>query len=472
VDDIRFVAVLDIGKTNVKVLLHDLATGTDLAVRTTPNLVLQSGPYPHFDAAAIQAFFVDGLADILRACSEPLQGISITAHGASGALLGRDGLALPLLDYEHAAVEETRDAYDRIRPPFAESFSPRLPGGLNLGAQFFWQEHRFPREFADVRAIVTYPQYWAWWLTGVAATEATSLGAHTDLWNPKARRFSSLVEKAGWQDRLAPTRSAFDRLGPLRPELAGRLGLAHPVPVACGLHDSNASLLPHIAGRTSPVSVVSTGTWVICFATGGSLDGLDPARDTLANVDAFTRPVPSARFMGGREFEILAGKEAAAPTAADIAAVIERQVMVLPTFSPGNGPFPRAAGRWTHPPETLSPAERSAAASLYAGLMTATCLDLLHAQGATIIEGPFGRNRLFVEALQACTGRAVLPSPNATGTSGGAALLFRGGQAGGGAEATRSAQPDSPKPAAPGLGEPFAAYAATWKRVAEATLQS
>lgn len=29
-----------------------------------------------------------------------------------------------------------------------------------------------------------YPQYWALRLTGIAANEVTSLGCHTDLWNP------------------------------------------------------------------------------------------------------------------------------------------------------------------------------------------------------------------------------------------------------------------------------------------------
>ena len=51
--------------------------------------------------------------------------------------------------------------------------------------------------------------------------------------------------------------------------------------------------------------MVSTGTWVVIFAVGGDLDHLDPKRDTLANVDALGRAVPSARFMGGREFELL-----------------------------------------------------------------------------------------------------------------------------------------------------------------------
>ena len=57
-----------------------------------------------------------------------------------------------------------------------------------------------------------------------------------------------------------------------------------------------------------PFSVVSTGTWVIAMAVGGAAVELDPARDTLVNVNAFGEPVPSARFMGGREFATLVGE--------------------------------------------------------------------------------------------------------------------------------------------------------------------
>ena len=76
-----------------------------------------------------------------------------------------------------------------MRPPFAETGTPRLPIGLNLGAQLFWQARRFPEAFARVAAILTYPQYWAFRLTGVRANEATSLGCHTDLWDVRKRRF-------------------------------------------------------------------------------------------------------------------------------------------------------------------------------------------------------------------------------------------------------------------------------------------
>jgi sugar (pentulose or hexulose) kinase len=462
VDQKRIVAVLDVGKTNVKVVLHDTFTARDFWVRTVPNLVLRDGPYPHFDIARIEAFFIDSLADAFRQHPD-IGALSITAHGATGALIGADRLAMPVLDYEYEGPTSVAEAYDRIRPDFSETYSPRLPNGLNLGAQVFWQAQAFPALFEATRAFVTYAQYWSWWLTGVAATEPTSLGSHTDFWNPRQGTLSSLVGRAGWADRMAPLRSAFDVLGPVRPEIARRIGLVRPLPVSCGIHDSNASLLPHLLDEKPPLSVVSSGTWAIVFAPGGSLDGLDRTRDTLANVDAFGNPTPSARFMGGREFDLLTGRHVETPDAATMADVVERQIMALPTFSPGNGPFPAGAGRWSHPVEDLSVAQRTAGASLYVALMTVTCLDLLEARGPTIVEGPFASNDLYRDTIAALTGRPVIGSKDSTGTSAGAVRLVSGH--GPGQQRDVATDPLAGPPA-PGAG--LKAYADVWRKAAAA----
>jgi sugar (pentulose or hexulose) kinase len=352
--------------------------------------------------------------------------ISITTHGASAVLLDAGGdLALPALDYEHRYPDAVNEAYDRLRPSFDETFSPRLSGGLNLGAQLHYQKSTFPNRFANVTAIVTYPQYWAWRLTGVAANEVTSLGCHTDLWNPRTGDYSALVDTLDLRDLMAPLRSAFEALGPVLPEIAKEIGLPSGVPVYCGIHDSNASLLPHLIGREPPFSVVSTGTWVINFGVGGDLDHLDPARDALANVDAYGRAVPSSRFMGGREFEILQ-KQIGGVEPEDVRAVlgevIEKGTMLLPNVTSGSGPFPGKEMRWVAA-ESASPAELAATACLYLALMTEACLDLIGAGGSILVEGPFALNDIYTGALASLTSSKVIAFPGSTGTSLGAALL-------------------------------------------------
>jgi sugar (pentulose or hexulose) kinase len=416
------IAVLDIGKTNAKVVVLDAETGAEIASARTPNTVLTDGPYPHYDVEALWAFALNAFR---RFAADPgFDAISITTHGASAALLDADGeLVLPVLDYEHEYPAEIRAAYDTLRPPFAETFSPRLAMGLNLGAQLHYQKAAFPEAFARVAAIVTYPQYWAARLTGIAANEMTSLGCHTDLWNPKAGAYSALVDTLGIRPLMAPVRPAFDALGLVLPEIAAVIGTS--VPVHCGIHDSNASLLPHLVGRKAPFSVVSTGTWVINFAVGGDLAHLDPARDTLANVDAYGRAVPSSRFMGGREFEMLSaeiGNVSEEEATAALPSVIAKGMMLLPNVVSGSGPFPGRKSRWVNA-EGASRAERHAAACLYLALMNEACLGLIGAGGPTVVEGPFAANGLYRTLLAALTGRPVIAVPGSTGTSQGAALL-------------------------------------------------
>ncbi|WFU91603.1 FGGY-family carbohydrate kinase (plasmid) [Rhizobium sp. CC1099] len=420
----RRIAVLDIGKTNAKVVVLDSQTGTEIAAAKTANTVIRSGIYPRYDIESLWGFAVDALKSF--AAKPGFDAISITTHGASAALLSADGkLAMPVLDYEHEYPQEIRDAYTALRPPFEETYSPRQSMGLNVGAQLHYQKTAFTEEFAKVATIVTYPQYWAARLTGVTANELTSLGCHTDLWNPKTGEYSSLVDRLGIRNLMAPIRSAFDALGPVLPDIAAEIGLATEIPVYCGIHDSNASLLPHLVAQRAPFTVVSTGTWVVNFGVGGDLTHLDPKRDALANVDAYGRAVPSSRFMGGREFEILSAEIGNVPlkdVAAALGPVVAGNLMLLPNVAPGSGPFPDRKRHWLNA-DGASPAQRYAAMCLYLALMTEACLALIGANGPVIVEGPFALNETYLKVLAALMERDVIALPGSTGTSQGAALL-------------------------------------------------
>ena len=125
---------------------------------------------------------------------------------------------------------------------------------------------------------------------------------------------------------------------------------------------------------------MSTGTWVIAMAIGGQAMALDPARDTLINVNALGDPVPSARFMGGREHAILTEGLDEGCTADDVAAVLAKRIFLLPSVLAGHGPFPHRTAEWIND-DAIRPGERRAAISFYLAMMTATCLKLIGADG-------------------------------------------------------------------------------------------
>ncbi|SHI77884.1 FGGY-family carbohydrate kinase [Wenxinia saemankumensis] len=443
---LRHVAVIDIGKTNAKLALVDTDRMEEIAVATRPNTSLTGGAWRSFDLDGIWDFLLGALADMQAA--HGIDAISVTTHGASAVLLDDSGaLACPMLDYEETGPDDVADEYDALRPGFEITGSPRLPMGLNLGAQLHWLlEGRVERD--RIAQIVTYPQFWSGRLTGRYGCELTSLGCHTDLWDPRAGTFSPLVDRLGLSGRMAPVVRAGDPAGAVLPDLAARIGLPEGILVFSGIHDSNASLLPHLR-NAGPFSVVSTGTWVIAMSMGAEVPALDPARDTLINVNALGQPVPSARFMGGREYEREKGA-AAAPSASDRDAVLAGGALLRPSVEPASGPFPGRSGGWTAEPATEG--ERSVALGYYLALMTAECLALTHGAGPIIVEGPFARNADYLAMLGAATGREVRISASATGTSIGAALLAR-------------PEADLPVPVpVGGAADPrLAAYAARWR---------
>ncbi|ABD55516.1 FGGY-family carbohydrate kinase [Jannaschia sp. CCS1] len=419
------IAVIDIGKTNAKLALVDGETLAERAVVTRPNTVRPGPPWPHFDLEGHWRFLLDNLAAFHKRYG--VDAISITAHGASCVLLDKDGrLAAPMLDYEHTGPDDLASEYDQIRPDFAKTGSARLAGGLNVGAQLHWMFAHDPDLHARTAQILTYPQYWAYRLTGVPATERTSLGCHTDLWEPDADHVSDLAHKLDVADKLAPIYFATDVLGEVTPEVCRQTGLSPDTPVTCGIHDSNASLLPHLMTRDAPFSVVSTGTWVIAMTIDGAPVALDPARDTLLNVNAYGAPVPSARFMGGREFEVIMGGSSVPPTSADAEAVLTQKPLLLPSVAPTTGPFQGRIHGWTPSEPEVGTGLRSLVTSYYLALVTSECLTLTGHRGEIVVEGPFSENRAYLDMLAAATGCPVLATGTATGTSQGAALLVTG----------------------------------------------
>ena len=412
--------VLDIGKTNVKLCALSLATGQLVDCQRRPNEVQFDGPYPHADTEGIWSWFLAALADM--AARMTVRSIGITTHGATVACLAGEELALPVLDYEYPEIDTTREAYRSLRPAFAESRSPDLPAGLNLGAQLYWLQQRFPEAFDRVTTLLTYPQYWGWRLSGVVASEVTSLGCHTDLWNPAAGDFSSMVDGRGWRSLFPPMQATGSVLGPVHRSLAKRLRLPGDCQVYNGIHDSNASLVPHLLHHPGPFGVVSSGTWTVMAGIGSPLDALDPAADMLANVSAYNEPVPCIRFMGGREWETLRGDPECQWR--DLADVLALDVYAIPSFVDQGGPFQHHPGRFTGPVHRLNGRQKTALASLYVSLMTDYCLDRLQQTGDLIVEGAFADNRLYLTLLATLRpDGAVLCSHDRTGTTLGTAML-------------------------------------------------
>lgn len=416
------VAVLDVGKSHVKLCLA--AGGRILAQRQRRNISVPPPPYLQLDTGRIWDWALEQLAELSRHAT--ITDIVPVAHGAAAALVNESRLVLPMLDYEQE-IADFDDEYERLARCFAETASPRLPGGQNVGRQLFWLQRRFPDAFAHAKAVLGHAQYWAFLLSGVAASELTALGNHSDLWRPQAGDFSRLVDAAGWRPLMPPLRPAGDVLGPLREAIAARTGLSPQCRVRCGIHDSNAAFLRWRLRVQEPFTVVSTGTWIVLMAAGGVLPAGGEHFDCLGTVDALGNFVATARFMGGREYEVIRGgtAEEPEPAAQCLADLVARPCFAVPAFSGQGGPFAGLRGRFLDATgNDAVPWRRATLAALYAALMTDLMLDLLDARGPILLDGPFAANDAYVTALAALRPASeVRPSPDSLGTSLGAAML-------------------------------------------------
>ncbi len=403
-----FAIVVDIGKTLAKVSLWS-RDGEMVARKTRPNETVEVDGIRRLDATGIEDLLLSALSSF---ADHPVEYIVPVAHGAGIAALHGDALATLPFDYEQELPPELAAEYEAIRAPFAETGSPKLPAGLNFGAQLFWMAKLYP-DLMPQSTYLPWAQYWTWYLTGYGCTEATSMGCHSDLWAPVGGGFSSLAKKQNWEERFAPIAKAKDVVGTIKPELAEKTGLASNVKVLAGLHDSNAALhaargFREIAERDA--TVLSTGTWFIAMRLASEdmdLRTLPEARDCLVNVDAFGNPVPSARFMGGREIETLIKidtrrvdiKPDQPHLLAAVPNVLADHAMVLPTLAVGNGPFPDHEGGWNNRPDDWY--ARRAGACLYAALVADTALDLIGSKECLLVEGRFAEAEVFVRALAA-----------------------------------------------------------------------
>ena len=392
------IAVFDVGKTNAKLTLVDPALGQEIWSARRVNDIVAGPVGRELDLVAIEAWLLDTLRGAPQ--RERIAVIVPIAHGAAAVLVDQAGDVLAAPDYEDNCFEEVSSEYGALRDSYSLTFSPNLPQGLNLGRQLFYLQRRRAELFQRTAHVLMYPQYWSWRLSGVMATEVTSLGTHTDLWRPHEQAYSSLARKQGWARLMPSMRPATDRLGAIRASLGAATGLPPGCEVACGIHDSNASYLRFLMDREREAfTVVSSGTWTIVMANRGDLRRLIERRDMLANVNAYGAPVATARYMGGREYQAIA-PGAEPPTVEALSAVLARGAIALPSFASA-GPY---SGRRSQleAGEDLDGAQRAALATLYSALMTAQLIESLGAAGEIFVDGPLARNPLFAGLLGAC----------------------------------------------------------------------
>lgn len=427
----NLVAVIDVGKTNIKLALAR-PDGTIIEQAQTQNHVVRDdgAPWRRHDLARAEEWMLDELR--AAAARFPIGFLVAAGHGSAGVLVSRDDLErseprLPMIDYEQPVPPIVAQAYEEQAGDFEDRGSAIMHGTTHQARQMLWVEKESPDQFDRATAFLGVPQYWAWRLCGQAHSEVTYLAAQSDLWNVRQRRPSRLVEKRNWQRLLPGMVRAGDIVGTVRKEIAARTGLPASCKVLAGIHDSSANFFRYQSAGMSRFTMVSTGTWIVALSDHAMLGRLDPARGMTLNADIAGEPLGGCLTMGGREFSAIAG-DASGATASDeecLARLIAGDTRALPSFGDGDGLFPGSANRGRIVgPQPQNAVERVSLAVLTTALLTSECLEALGNQGAIVLDGTFVKDASFAPLVAALHPQAkVLANRQADGVASGAALL-------------------------------------------------
>jgi sugar (pentulose or hexulose) kinase len=291
----KVIAIFDIGKTNKKLLLFDKQLNVVFQSEKEFPVILDEDDFECDDIQAIETWIIDTVRNIICENKFSLIGINFSTYGASLMFVDAFGNRLtslynylkPMPDH---IPKELYEKYGGENLFTTQTASPAMKM-LNSGLQILWLKKSKPELFNLVHNILHFPQYLSFMLTKKAASDYTSIGCHTALWD-----FQHCCYHKWLSDE------SISLLNPVGNEVVHEISLFNKnIPVGIGIHDSSASLAPYIIGSPEKFILLSTGTWCISMNPFNSepLTSSELKNDTLCYMSINQKPVKSSRFFLG-----------------------------------------------------------------------------------------------------------------------------------------------------------------------------
>ncbi|RYP88331.1 rhamnulokinase [Nocardioides guangzhouensis] len=363
------VAAVDLGASSGRVVLGEV--GPDRLrlqqVARFPNDPVRTDDGLHWDLEALYAAALDGLRAAAAASPGPLASAAVDSWAVDYGLL-RHGelLGQPFHYRDEARAAGVEVVHATV--PHAELY------GRN-GLQFLpfntvYQLAADPLvEKADQMLLV--PDLVAWRLTGVGVNERTNAST-TGLLDVRTRQWDrDLIDRLGLpQELFGELVDAGATLGPVRPEIASRLGVSRLVVNAVATHDT-ASAVVGVPLFSDRAAYISCGTWGL---VGVELDGpvlTDAAREANftneGGVDGRVRFLTnvmglwllSETIRGWERAGGTPSLEALLAEAADVTGPVPVFDVQDPRFLPP-GDMPARIAAWCAEHDVLPPADRAA----------------------------------------------------------------------------------------------------------------
>ena len=297
---IPVILIFDIGKTNKKAILFDKAYQPLREEETFIPEIRDGDGFPCEDQAALTGWIKTVFIRLLEDSRFDIRALNFSAYGASLVYIGRRGEVLtPIYNYLKPFPEPlaTRflEQYGPMERLCAETASPFL-GSLNSGLQLYRLKHTRPDLFGKIKYALHLPQFASYTLTRMPATDISSVGCHSFLWNFLTNSYHKWVNQEGLLHLFPPI---------IPHEETAALEL-NDKKIICGfgLHDSSAALIPYLHSFPEPFLLLSTGTWSVSLNPFNSsiLSAAELEQDCLCYLSYRGKPVKASRLFAGYEF--------------------------------------------------------------------------------------------------------------------------------------------------------------------------
>lgn len=295
----KTIAIFDIGKTNKKVLVfnHELKLISEEEEKFPE--ILDDDGFACDNIELIEEWVGETILKLAASEKYDLTAVNFATYGATMAYLNNSGKRItPIYNYLKTIDERIPERlYRRYggQDEFCRRTASPALGMLNSGIQILWLKTEKPQIFEHVKHILHFPQYISYLVTGQMASEHTSIGCHTALWDFDNMCYHPWVANEGL---TLPDPVPVETLVAIR---AGN----KTIMAAPGIHDSSASLAPYFTGKHGKFMLISTGTWCINMnpfntetLTAEQLD-----RDCLCYMSINRQPVKSSRLFLGHMHE-------------------------------------------------------------------------------------------------------------------------------------------------------------------------
>ena len=254
-DRVKVIAVFDIGKTNKKFFLWNELYQIVFERQQNFNEIPDEDGFLGDDLPAVRSWMLQTFAEINALPEYQICALNFSGYGATVVFVDEKGHAVsPLYNYLKA-FPEGLFPYSNYGgdDEFARATASPILGNLNSGLQAFRVSQVGADVWSKTRWVMHWPNFLSSIFTGNFASEITSIGCHTALWDFDKKTYHDWVTDFGLRKKLPE----------IAPSNTSYLNEETNIPVGLGLHDSSSALVPYLRVMHSPFLLVLMAIFLI-----------------------------------------------------------------------------------------------------------------------------------------------------------------------------------------------------------------